>query len=149
MMSFLWSVFMIHVIHHKELNSICIHTYTRCKWRIISTFYGLYVLGSEGIIFVQLEDLRIKDYSKVRKYNNFRNLTTCYGTGMIFKFPKLKILETIFPFFSLFFFLLFEVQKVKYLPNLLSNHRNSASLPMVILYKFWKREILIRPPGEL
>ena len=59
-----------------------------------------------------------------------------------------KFLETSifrFSFFSLFFS---KVQKVKYLTHLLGNHRNSVSFPMVNIYKFCKKEILIQPPGN-
>ena len=46
-----------------------------------------------------------------------------------------------------FFFVFFKVQKVKNLPHLQSNLR-SVNLPMVNIYKFCKKEILIQPPGE-
>ena len=46
------------------------------------------------------------------------------------------------------FFFFSKVQNVKYLPHLLSNPRISVNLPMVNIYKFCKREILIQPPGE-
>ena len=49
--------------------------------------------------------------------------------------------------FLLSFF--FEGQKVKYLSHLQIYHPNfSVNLPMVFIYKFCKKEILIQPPGE-
>ena len=60
------------------------------------------------------------------------------------KFPKCSNLETsVFRFSSSFS----KVQKVKYLHP--CNHPIiSVNLPMVNIYKFHKKEILIKPPGE-
>ena len=69
---------------------------------------------------------------------------------VIFKFPKLKFLETsIFRFSSFFFFLFPKLKKL----NISLIYEAiivilSVSLLMVNLNKFCKREILIQLPGE-
>ena len=62
---------------------------------------------------------------------------------------QLKDFETSIACFLLSFFLSKD-QKVKYLSHLLINHPYFlVNLPMVFIYKFYEKIILIRPPGEL
>ena len=59
-------------------------------------------------------------------------------------FQNQRFLETSITRFSSFFFF-----KVKYLRHLLSKHATFlVSLPMVCIYKFCEKDIMIQPPGE-
>ena len=62
---------------------------------------------------------------------------------LFFKFPKLKFLET-----SIYYFFSFLLQKFKKLNISLIYKEIIVSPPMVNIYKFCKKEVLIQPPGD-
>ena len=113
--------------------------------------YPLVIKKKSGYLnigaLLELEALLVQCWSDCLTVKTQTLVFPIGSSQIIFKFPKLKILETsIFFFFFFFFFFFSKVQKVKYLPHFFVIF--SVSLPMVNLYKFCKREILIQPPGE-